>query len=348
MSNDDVKEGVIFGMGNPLLDISTNVDPDYLEKYGLKADNAILAEPAHMPMYQDLVSNYSVDYIAGGSTQNSMRVAQWMLQKPWSTSYIGCIGKDSFGEQLKEQATSSNVRVQYMLQDEQPTGTCAVLITGKSRSLVANLGAANCYDKRHLEKAENWNLLERADIAYIAGFFLTVSVDSIKAVGSHCSETNKMFCLNLSAPFICQFFKDQLLSVLPYVDFLFGNEDEAKAVAQAMELNTEDLKEIAQKLAAQPKVNTKRSRVVIITQGEHPVLMCKDSEVTESSVPEMKPEDILDTNGAGDAWVGGFLSQLALGRRLQDCLRGGHYAASVIIQRSGCTFPPKPDFATLA
>jgi adenosine kinase len=29
-------------------------------------------------------------------------------------------------------------------------------------------------------------------------------------------------CLNLSAPFICQFFKDPLLQVMPFVDFLFG------------------------------------------------------------------------------------------------------------------------------
>lgn len=30
--------------------------------------------------------------------------------------------------------------------------------------------------------------------------------------------------MNLSAPFICQFFKDNLMQVMPYVDVLFGNE----------------------------------------------------------------------------------------------------------------------------
>uniref|UniRef100_A0ACB8ETH2 Uncharacterized protein n=1 Tax=Sphaerodactylus townsendi TaxID=933632 RepID=A0ACB8ETH2_9SAUR len=40
----------------------------------------------------------------------------------------------------------------------------------------------------------------------------------------------------------------------------------------------------------------------------------------------------------------GFLSQLVYDRPLTECIRGGHYAASVIIKRSGCTFPEKPDF----
>ena len=56
------------------------------------------------------------------------------------------------------------------------------------------------------------------------GFFLTVSLESILKVAKHASENNKLFSLNLSAPFISQFFKDALMQVMPYVDVLFGNE----------------------------------------------------------------------------------------------------------------------------
>lgn len=56
------------------------------------------------------------------------------------------------------------------------------------------------------------------------GFFLTVSLESILKVAKHASQMNKLFCLNLSAPFISQFFKDSLMQVMPYVDVLFGNE----------------------------------------------------------------------------------------------------------------------------
>lgn len=47
---------------------------------------------------------------------------------------------------------------------------------------------------------------------------------------------------------------------------------------------------------------------------------------------------------AGDAFVGGFLSQLVCGKGIEECIRAGNYAANVIIQRSGCTYPAVPEF----
>ncbi len=44
----------LLGMGNPLLDIITDVDHEFLEKYELKLDNAILAEEKHMNMYKEM------------------------------------------------------------------------------------------------------------------------------------------------------------------------------------------------------------------------------------------------------------------------------------------------------
>jgi adenosine kinase len=90
-----------MGMGNPLLDISNDVTKEILEKYDVKLDSAILAEEKHMPIYDELVKMDGVQYIAGGATQNSIRVAQWMIGEAGKTAYMGCIGKDEFGTQLK-------------------------------------------------------------------------------------------------------------------------------------------------------------------------------------------------------------------------------------------------------
>lgn len=95
-------EGAILGMGNPLLDISSDVPMEFLEKYDVKLNNAILAEDKHIPLYEELVANFPVQYIAGGATLNSIRVAQWMLQIPGSTAYFGAIGQDKNGETLGE------------------------------------------------------------------------------------------------------------------------------------------------------------------------------------------------------------------------------------------------------
>lgn len=91
-------ERILLGMGNPLLDIAAQVDEEFLNKYDVKLNNAILAEPKHLPMYKELSRYPDVQYVAGGATQNAIRVAQWMLQVPGATSYMGCIGQDEFGQ----------------------------------------------------------------------------------------------------------------------------------------------------------------------------------------------------------------------------------------------------------
>ncbi|KAM5555988.1 hypothetical protein ABKV19_023741 [Rosa sericea] len=225
-------ERILLGMGNPLLDISAVVDEDFLKKYDIKPNNAILAEDKHLPMYDELAAKGNVEYIAGGATQNSIKVAQWMLQVPGATSYVGCIGKDKFGEEMKKDCTKAGVNVQYYEDEKAPTGTCAVCVVGGERSLVANLSAANCYKSEHLKRPENWALVEKAKYFYIAGFFLTVSPESIQLVAEHAAANNKVFMMNLSAPFICEFFKDVQEKALPYMDYVFGNETEARTFAK--------------------------------------------------------------------------------------------------------------------
>ena len=64
-----------------------------------------------LPCPQDLAAKPDVEYIPGGATQNSIRVAQWMLGVPGATSYFGCIGKDEFGAKMEEACKSDGVDV---------------------------------------------------------------------------------------------------------------------------------------------------------------------------------------------------------------------------------------------
>lgn len=257
-----------------------------------------------------------------------------------SVSYFGCVGKDLFADKMRAAATADGVRVLY-LEDEAPTGTCAVLVNdnGKHRSLVANLSAANNFKKDHLLKPENWKVIEDAKFYYVSGFFLTVSPESILLMAKHACEKKKTFVMNLSAPFLCQFFKSQMLECLPYVDVLFGNESEALAFAENNDLGTKDLKEIALKIAALSKTDASRPRRVIITQGADPTIVAYEGKISEFPVIPISPEKIVDTNGAGDAFVGGYLSQLVQGKSLESCIKAGNYMANFIIQRSGASLP---------
>ncbi|RXN08933.1 adenosine kinase-like isoform X1 [Labeo rohita] len=341
-----LSQNALFGMGNPLLDISAVVDKDFLDKYGLKPNDQILAEEKHKALFDEIAKKSKVEYHAGGSTQNSVKIAQWMIQEPHKVAtFFGCIGTDHFGEILKQKAAEAHVDAHYYEQSQEPTGTCAACITGDNRSLVANLAAANCYNKeKHLDVDSNWGLVEKARVYYIAGFFLTVSPESILKVAKHASDNNKIFGLNLSAPFISQFFKEPLMKVMPYVDIIFGNETEAATFAKEQSFETEDITEIARRVQLLPKVNKNRQRIVVFTQGSEDTVATVGDKVKRFPVLDIDQNDIVDTNGAGDAFVGGFLSELVQEKPLEECIRAGHYAANVIIRRVGCTFPEKPDF----
>jgi len=337
-----VQEGMLLGMGNPLLDISATVKPELLTKHNLKSNDAILTESEEI--FKDLTGQYAVDYIAGGATQNSIRVAQWILELKNSTSYFGCVGNDEYAGTLESKAKEAGVNVQYQVSTEHPTGRCAVLITGQDRSLVTKLDAANHFNVSHLEDSKNWKVVEAAKAVYSAGFFLTVSVDSMLKVGKYCAASNRTYCLNLSAPFLIQFFKDQMMSVMPYADIVFGNETEAATFAETFNLGTTDVKKIALAISMLPKENGSKGRLVIITQGSDPVICVENGQVFEFAADKLSADKIVDTNGAGDAFVGGFMAQYVQGRALPVAVRCGIWAATHIIQRSGCTLPEVMDF----
>jgi len=93
-----------------------------------------------------------------------------------------------------------------------------------------------------------------------------------------------------------------------------------------------------------PKASGAFPRVVVFTQGSEKTIVAKEGEVLEFPVEALPKEQLVDTNGAGDAFVGGFLAQLLKGAPVGECVRAGHWASRVIIQRSGCTFPEQCDF----
>jgi len=337
----------VLGMGNPLLDISADADEALLEKYGLELGNAILAEDKHQPLFAEMVAKPDVKYIAGGATQNSIRVAQWMLQTPGGTAYMGCVGSDENGKKMEEACAKDGVKTAYMVDASAPTGCCAVLVNKKERSLCTNLNAANNFKAEHLKKPEVWSLAQAAGIIYSAGFFITVSPESMRLAAQEAADRGALYCLNLSAPFLMQVppFRAVIAELLPKVDVLFGNETEAQTYADVEGWETKDVAFIATRLSLVPSAKSGRKRLVVITQGADPTVVAVNGHVTLHPIVQLPKEQLVDTNGAGDAYVGGFLAALSKKLPVTECCRAGAYAASVVVQHSGCTYPEKPEYS---
>lgn len=111
---------------------------------------------------------------------------------PNSVLYIGCVGRDSYAEQLQAVVAEAGVRVEYRYDDEQPTGRCGVIITGHERSMCTDLAAANCYKLEHLKQPEIWKLVEQAQVFYVGGYHLTVCVPAVMALAEEAAAKNKV------------------------------------------------------------------------------------------------------------------------------------------------------------
>lgn len=351
MDGDNDSRPAILGLCNPLLDISANVDESTLKKYNLKANDVILAGAEHKDLCKELVEKYQVEYTAGGSAQNVMRVAAGILKCQGVKSRImftGCIGNDEFGSLMSKKASEDGVKTNYAITDSEPTGTCAVCLTegGKNRSLCAFLGASQKFTEKHLK--DNWDeLVARTNIIYISGFLIAVSPPTFHLLGEHiasCDNDKRRFCLNLSAPYVSAVFGEEIEKVMKYVDILFGNDDEARAYAQHKKWSMTTVEQIAEKLALGEKIRKSVARLVIITQGGEPIIVAQQvgeakAEIKHYPCQPLPSSEIVDTNGAGDCFAGGFLSQYLQGLPLDRCIRVGDYAARETIKVSGIAIP---------
>jgi len=337
----------LFCMGNPLLDMQVRNGEALLKKYDLKADDAILAGEKHAGIYDELVNEHKVTYVAGGAAQNAARGAAYVLP-PKSVVYTGAVGDDDLAEQLKQANKREGLDQVYQVKKGEKTGACAVIITGHSRSLVTTLRVAEKFETSHLSSPEVAPLVENAKFYYIEGYFLTHGVESALELSSKSAAAGKTFVMNFSAPFIPQFFTKQLQDIIPHTDVIIGNEAEAEAWASATGLpDVKDLSAIARSIALFPKSNPSRPRTVIFTQGAN------DTVVATSDKPDLKKtfpvvllnnDQIVDTNGAGDAFAGGFLGALVSGKNFDDSVLAGHALARACVQQVGPQYPwPKID-----
>ena len=64
-----------YGICNPLLDITVEVDEQFLQNYNLKSNDAILVNEETKELSNHITSTMNASFSAGGSGKNTMRAA---------------------------------------------------------------------------------------------------------------------------------------------------------------------------------------------------------------------------------------------------------------------------------
>jgi len=88
---------------------------------------------------------------------------------------------------------------------------------------------------------------------------------------------------------------------------------------------------------------------VVITQGSDPTLVVEagKEELQKYPVSKVAPEEIVDTNGAGDAFAGGLVGALVAGKTLKQAIIVAQRMGRMNLGQIGPTYSSTRDPAIL-
>lgn len=221
------------------------------------------------------------------------------------------------------------------------TGTVVCLCQGSDRSLVANIGAALKCEKSFVENHLS-NFTTSPSYYYIEGFFIPSKMDIVRMLYEKYSSENSLLITNLNAPYIVKTFQKDVTWMIKRADVIFGNRDEFEELASINGFECmDDL--FTELFSSYSKVLLQK--IIVITDGADDVVYYKgDVNGIESGsviVPKVNKEDIVDTTGAGDSFVAGFLYEFIRGKDTRDCIDFGIAISSQVIKTIGCNLPKK-------
>ena len=335
----------IIALGSPIVDILAEIDENDISKYNLKKDEATFANNVNRQFYNDIIGKSHVLEIPGGSAPNILRAISWSLMnnninlnEQKKLSMLGCVGNDTFKNKIINSLKDYKINTELLEQINMETSKCAVGIYDHRRYFLSELSASKCLSDNFV--TIHWDKIISHDALLIEGYFLGENFNLANAICREFYEKGKYIIFTLSDPSMIKQYRDQVITIANMADMIVGNVKEAKNLIQ--EENDIRMKDLFQRIYS---LLNNKTRIIIITAGAHGVFCSKYDSITriennfQSFSNKINSDEIKDYNGAGDAFLGGFLSQQMMNKTFEDCCRLGNNVAAVVIKNYGCNFP---------
>ncbi|XP_030757544.1 adenosine kinase-like [Sitophilus oryzae] len=327
---------MLICFGSPLIDVIVKVSNGFLNRYNIQPDQTISADSSYKAIFQHILK-LNPKYLPGGSVTNTARVIKW-ISRSSNIFYVGAIGNDTFGSLIKNKLESEHIDCYLPIVDDIDTGKCAVFISGNGqhRSLITNLGASQLFSVKELSSNKLRETIESSLFLYISALFLSVSIEVTKNVVEEFKKLNKKIIINLGADFVINKYPDLVSYLYKNSHVVVGNEKEFLCFARNNKATLEGktLDDII--IDTDSIFSTNSDRLLLVTRGYESVLTYENKLIRYFDVEPV--ENIVDTNGAGDAFIGGFLAKYIENAELDTCVKCGIWCAREIVQCVGCDF----------
>uniref|UniRef100_A0A182T7K0 Adenosine kinase n=1 Tax=Anopheles maculatus TaxID=74869 RepID=A0A182T7K0_9DIPT len=312
----------MVAFGNILLDISVELkDGKILNDFDLKPDDQreVPADKLAALVSVAVETCGNPIYNPGGSALNTCRVLRALGEK--NIIFCGAVGVDENGQILQQILKDCALNTCIQTLPDEITGTCMCLISGDKRSLNANIGASLHFKKEFVssrwcqskigvcKSAAHTNIDEDMRIFYIEGYFVPEKFHICTYIyEQYCKGTANLLVTNLNASYILQEFTAEMRFLVEHADLVFGNLAEFIALAQIY--HCDDVDALA-RLLIKPYRKHNRNKILIATDGCRSVRLyygAGSKFIAESyPVPVIPASAVIDTTGAGDSFVAGFL-----------------------------------------
>lgn len=248
---------------------------------------------------------HNLAVVPGGSGAN---VAVYAACAGANTAFLGSIGNDGYGLAVENDFRKYGVDP-FLVKKTGHTGVCYALITPDAeRTMVFDSETAANYTTGDVDKVleviKNTRYLHTSMYALLAEpqkSAVLYALDIAKKAGAKISFDFA------SAPLISHHNKFIRKILVKYVDIAVANGDEAEAFSGSITEAQNELESLCE--------------ASIIKLGANGSLITYEHEIYK--IPAF-PADVLDTTGAGDAYIGMFLAKMAQG----ECVEKAGIAAS--------------------
>lgn len=314
----------VYGLGNAIVDIVTEVGHDFFEKNEVEKGVMTLVDEKRQLHLMKAIDMRRSKMSGGGSAGNTIVAINQLGGK---TFYSFLVAHDELGkfflEDLKRNGVDTGLKYENCPQGH--SGRCLVMTSPDAqRTMNTFLGVSSFLSPEHLDETA----IKNSSYVYLEGY-LVASPKGLEAMkeAKRMAEKSKVdVALTFSDASMVKYFSKQMEEIVgASVDLLFCNEEEAMIFT-----GTNDLLEAREKL----KQVAKRFAITLGANGA--LIYDGDTFI------QIEPYKVhaVDTNGAGDMFAGAFMYGITHHHSYAEAGKLASLASSRVVTQWGPRLTP--------
>lgn len=319
-----MKKYDVYGIGNAIVDIVTEVEHDFFEKNNIEKGVMTLVDEKRQLELMKVIDMKKSKMSGGGSAGNTVVAISQFGGK----SFYSClVAKDDLGkfflEDIKRNGVDTNMKYENCPAGH--SGRCLVMTTPDAhRTMNTFLGVSSFLSPEHLDE----DAIRNSEYIYLEGYLVASpkGLEAMKAAKKIAEKNKISTALTFSDPSMVKYFSSQMQEIVgASVDLLFCNDEEAMIYTGTNSVSEarEKLKDVAKRFA--------------ITLGANGALIYDGD--TFINIEPYKVRAV-DTNGAGDMFSGAFMYGITHGHSYAEAGKIASLASSRVVSQFGPRLQP--------